>query len=154
VAGVTSLDTSLTVAAIGGMLAMFALWFAPLPAGRADLTQVRPWPDPIVAQPVADSRGPVCILIEYRIEPSRRGEFFAALQRFSAARRRNGAFDWQAYEDVAQPGTIVEVFLESSWAEHQRHHERFTAADADLQAVVRAFHTGPEPPAVRHLLAH
>jgi quinol monooxygenase YgiN len=132
---------------------MLALWFAPLPAGRADLTQIRPWPDPIVAQPVADSRGPVCILIEYRIEPSRRVEFFAALQRFSAARRRNGAFDWQAYEDVAQPGTIVEAFLESSWAEHQRHHERFTAADADLQTIVRAFHIGTEPPAVRHLLA-
>jgi hypothetical protein len=54
---------------------------------------------------------------------------------------------------VAQPGTIVEAFLESSWAEHQRHHERFTAADADLQTIVRAFHIGTEPPAVRHLLA-
>jgi predicted MFS family arabinose efflux permease len=153
VAGLTSLDVALAAAATGGVLAMFALWFARLPAGRADLTQVRPWPDPIVAQPVADSRGPVCILIEYHIDPSRRADFLAALRSFSGARRRNGAFDWQVYEDVALPGTVVEAFLESSWAEHQRHHERFTAADADLQAVVQSFHIGSTPPAVRHLLA-
>jgi len=33
VASVTSLDTALATAAIGGVLAMLALWFAPLPAG-------------------------------------------------------------------------------------------------------------------------
>lgn len=153
VASSTSLPVALAVAAAGAVLAMFALWRAPLPAGQADLRPSRAWPDPIVAQPVADARGPVCVMIEYRIDPARRGEFLAALRGLAAERRRNGAFEWRTYEDVAEPGLVVEIFLESSWAEHQRHHARVTTADADLQAGVLAYHLRPEPPRVRHLLA-
>jgi MFS family permease len=153
VASSTSLQVALATAAAGAVLALAALWFAPLPVGKADLTPARSWPDPIVAQPVVDARGPVCITIEYRIDPARRADFLAVLNRFSAARRRNGAFDWRVYEDVARPGQVVEIFLESSWAEHQRHHSRVTAAEADLQKEVIAYHLGPEPPVIRHLLA-
>ena len=106
-----------------------------------------------MALPVADGRGPVCVMIEYRIEVARRAEFLAALKHLAAERRRNGAFDWQTYEDVATPGLIVEIFLESSWAEHQRHHARVTSADADIQVGILSYHLGPEPPRVRHLLA-
>jgi MFS family permease len=153
VASSASLQAALAAAAVGAVLAMLALWLAPLPPGKADLTPARSWPDPVVAQPVIDARGPVCVMIEYHIDPARRAEFLGVLNRFAGERRRNGAFDWRIYEDVAEPGTVVEIFLESSWAEHQRHHARLTTADADLQGAVLAYHLGPGPPKVRHLLA-
>jgi MFS family permease len=153
VASGTSLQLALAIAAAGAVLAMLALWVAPLPAGNADLSPAQSWPDPVVALPVTDARGPVCVMIEYRIDPARRAEFLEMLHRMAAERRRNGAYDWRIHEDVARPGAIVEIFLESSWAEHQRHHSRVTATDADLQAGVLTYHLGNEPPVVRHLLA-
>jgi quinol monooxygenase YgiN len=152
VASLWSPPTALWSAAAGAVISMLLLWRARLPAGRADLSPARTWADPVVAMPVADG-GPVCVTIEYRIDPARRAEFLAALHRFAPERRRNGAFDWSVFEDAARAGTMVEMFLENSWAEHQRHHARVTAADADLQTQVLAFHMGPEPPVVRHLLA-
>ena len=45
------------------------------------------------------------------------------------------------------------MFLVSSWMEHMRQHERITIADEEIRLRVGALHTGPEPPAVRHLIA-
>jgi len=45
------------------------------------------------------------------------------------------------------------VFLVESWLEHLRQHMRGTHADRALQERVRAFHVGPEPPAVSHLIS-
>ena len=152
-ASATSLSFALTCAGAASMLSLLLSLGVRLPAGDGNLAAVRPWPDPAMAEPPASARGPVCVVVEYRIDPSRREQFLTLLRTFSGERRRNGAFHWQAYEDVARPGTIVEMFLEASWAEHQRHHERVTAADADVQQQVLRFHVGPGPPEVRHLLA-
>lgn len=153
VASATSLAFALTCAGAASLLSLLLSVVVRLPEGEANLTAVRPWPDPVMAEPPASARGPVCVMVEYRIEPARREEFFSLLRTFSGERRRNGAFRWQAYEDVTRPGIIVEMFLEASWAEHQRHHERVTSADADVQQQVLRFHLGPDPPLVRHLLA-
>jgi hypothetical protein len=37
---------------------------------------------------------------------------------------------------------MIEIFLVSSWLEHQRQHHRVTSADQDLQARVVSFHKG------------
>ncbi len=60
-----------------------------LPTGDADLTPSHHWPEPIIAEPVPGDRGPVLILIEYRIEKSDRTAFLSALERLSQARRRD-----------------------------------------------------------------
>lgn len=148
-----SLPVALASASVGGALAMLLLWKASLPGGEANLTPARPWPDPVVAQPPETARGPVCVTIEYRIDPARGTEFLALLRDAAKERRRNGAYQWAVYEDVAQPGAFAEVFLEPSWAEHERHHQRVTTAEADLIARIRALHIGTEPPRIRHLLA-
>ena len=153
VASAWSMPTALWAAAAGAVIILLLLWRARLPEGKADLAPARSWPDPVVAMPLPEAQGPVCITIEYRIDPARRAEFLAALHRFAPERRRNGAFDWSVFEDTAAAGRMVEIFFEASWSEHQRHHARVTAADADLQTQVLAFHLGPEPPVVRHLLA-
>jgi hypothetical protein len=94
----------------------------------------------------------VLIEIDYSIAPERQAEFTAALRRFCSVRQRDGAIRWNVWEDVAQPGRVVEGFVVESWIEHQRQHERVTHTDALDQELLNAFHIGDRPPIVRHLL--
>ncbi|MFC3126007.1 MFS transporter [Pseudoroseomonas globiformis] len=125
----------------------------PLPRGEADLTPSNHWPEPLLAAPVAQDRGPVMILVEYRVAPEVRADFLATIHRLSATRRRDGAYGWGIAEDAADPSLMVEWFMVESWAEHLRQHRRVAQVDADLQIELRRYHTGPEAPRVRHLLA-
>ena len=123
-----------------------------LPQGEASLLASNHWPEPLVAEPVAHDRGPVLILIEYQVDKADRPAFLRAIHHLSGERRRDGAFGWGITEDAADPGKLVEWFTVESWAEHLRQHHRVSQADADLQASVRKFHSGEQPPVVRHFL--
>lgn len=149
-AGVTG---ALTIAAIGQSVAILLALRWRLPKDSTiDLAPSNHWAEPVVAIPLADDRGPVLIEIEYRIAPDRQAEFTAALRKFSATRQRDGAIRWDVWEDVAEPGRVVESFVVESWVEHQRQHARVTHSDALDQETINAFHLGGQPPVVRHLL--
>jgi len=92
------------------------------------------------------------VTVEYQIDPRDREDLTRALAELSRARRRDGAFAWGLFEDVARPGRYLEYFMEESWIEHQRHHERVTKSDAEIQKRVAAYHNGEPPPRVTHLL--
>jgi len=123
-----------------------------LPKGEIDLVPSNHWPEPLTASPVEHDRGPVLILIEYRIEPANRAAFLKALTKLSEERRRDGAYGWGITEDAADPGLMLEWFMVESWAEHLRQHRRVSRSDADVQEEVLRFHTGAQRPVVRHLL--
>ena len=84
--------------------------------------------------------------------PAQQAEFIAALRRFRSVRQRDGAIRWDVWEDVAEPGRVLESFVVESWVEHQRQHARVTHADQVDQDIINAFHIGDNPPVVRHLL--
>jgi len=137
----------------GGLIVVaFILNRVKLPAGEADLTPSNHWPEPLTSESVEHDRGPVLILVEYRIARDDRGKFIACLKRLSDARRRNGAYGWGITEDAADPEKIVEWFMVESWAEHLRQHHRVSNADADVQRETVQFHVGQEGPVVRHFL--
>jgi hypothetical protein len=50
------------------------------------------------------------------------------------------------------PGRYIEYFLDETWVEHLRRHERFTAADVGLRERRLAFHLGAEPPRVQRFI--
>ncbi|MBS7540920.1 MFS transporter [Ancylobacter lacus] len=141
------------LAAAGLVLTGLAVHRVALPTGEADLTPSKHWPEPMLADPVEGDRGPVLILIEYRVSRADRAAFLAVLERLSQSRRRDGAYAWGVDEDAAEPEIIVEWFMVESWAEHLRQHRRVSHADADVQQAVRRFHLLEEGPKVRHLLA-
>ncbi|WP_324763540.1 MFS transporter (plasmid) [Sinorhizobium meliloti] len=153
VAARTDVTTALTIAAIGqaAALVLAAIWRLPRDAG-ADLAPSHHWAEPVVSVQPAGDRGPVLVEIEYRIAPERTAEFVAALRRFRSVRQRDGAIRWDVWEDVAEPGRVVESFVVESWLEHQRQHARVTHADQIDQQTLNAFHIGDHPPIVRHLL--
>ncbi|WP_299812670.1 MFS transporter [uncultured Roseibium sp.] len=148
-----TVDTALNVAAIG-LLASLLLarrWRLPKDS-TIDLAPSNHWAEPVVAVPFEDDRGPVLIEIEYHVDPDRLGEFVAALRKFKTTRYRDGAIRWNVWEDVAEPGRVIEAFVVESWVEHQRQHARATHCDQLDQETLHSFQLGDTPPVVRHLL--
>jgi quinol monooxygenase YgiN len=110
------------------------------------------WPTPVLSGDVPGERGPVLVTVEYLTRPDDRGAFLAAIARLADERRRDGAFDWDVFEDLAEPGRFVETFMLDSWSEHLRQHVRVTHADRELQELVNRFQASGEPK-VSHLIA-
>lgn len=153
VAEALGVPVTLWVAAVGLAGTALLLRRVKLPRGEADLTPSNHWPEPLLAGEVGQDRGPVIILIEYRVASEQRAGFLAAIHSLSAARLRDGAYGWGVAEDAADPTLMVEWFLIESWAEHLRQHHRLAHADADAQAMLRQFYSGETAPVVRHFLA-
>ncbi|SEO90082.1 Predicted arabinose efflux permease, MFS family [Luteibacter sp. UNC138MFCol5.1] len=143
---------ALLASALGLVVAACIMRAMPLPSAELDLTSAHQWAEPLVAEPVANDRGPVLILVEYDIARDRLPAFLAVLERFSMERLRDGAYAWGVTQDSGNPERIVEWFMVESWAEHLRQHERFSHAGADLQTEALAFHRGSSPPSVTHLI--
>jgi predicted MFS family arabinose efflux permease/quinol monooxygenase YgiN len=146
------IPATLLIGAAGLLVAGFVMHRIKLPSGDVDMVPSNHWPEPLVAEPVAHDRGPVLILIEYRVAKHHRTAFLHALHEMSEERRRDGAYGWGVTEDSADPEKMVEWFMVESWAEHLRQHKRVSNADADLQGKILAYHVGPEKPIVRHFL--
>ncbi|HZI63267.1 MAG TPA: MFS transporter, partial [Thermoanaerobaculia bacterium] len=155
VAARTGTRAALAAAALGSLvLGLLARARFRLREGDApDLSPTRHWPAPYLAIEPEPEGGPVLVTIEYRIDPARAGEFARIMRRVRRSRMRSGAVSWGLWVDASDPGRHVESFVDESWVEHLRHHERVTAVDRDVEAEARAFHIGPEPPMVSHFLA-
>lgn len=152
VAEAAGIRSTLLIGAAALFVAGLIMHRVKLPVGEADLAPSNHWPEPLVATPVENDRGPVLILIEYRVPNSEREAFLRTIRALSAERRRDGAYGWGITEDAADPEKLVEWFTVSSWAEHLRQHRRVSKADADLQNDVARFHVGSEAPIVRHFI--
>ena len=118
-----------------------------------DLSPSRHWPAPLLPVEPEPEQGPVLVRVEYRIDPARAAEFRRAMRVLHRSRRRGGAIRWSLWVDAKDPARYIESFVEESWLEHLRHHERVTALDRDIEARARALHLGPEPPAMEHWLS-
>lgn len=117
-----------------------------------DLSPSMHWPAPIVVGEVAGERSPVMTTIEYRVQPDKAGEFVERMAELGHARRRLGAYAWGVLEDAAEPGCFVEYFVESSWLQHLRHHERVSGADRAVQERIHALLIPGSKPVARHLV--
>ncbi|MCJ8156746.1 MFS transporter [Sphingomonas sp. LaA6.9] len=154
VASTIGVPSTLLVA--GALLVVFSLLLAwRFPLDRASMLDLAPsahWPAPIVDGAVEHDSGPVLVTIEYRVDPARVPDFFAAIQEMRRIRRRDGAIHWGVYEDTSQPGTVIETFTVESWLEHLRQHDRVTNADRVQQESLAVFNAGDTPPLVRHFV--
>ncbi len=130
---------TLVTAAIGTLLAaLFGLWFRLGEAANVNVTPSGHWPLPVVVEEIAGDRGPVLVTIEYEIALNRRDEFLRLMRSLGRSRRRDGAVQWGVVEDTEAPGTYLEYFLDGSWLEHLRQHERVTESERVLQEQILA----------------
>ena len=148
------ISRALLVSAIGMIVGLAATFRIHIRSGEGlNLAPSRQWAAPVVTHNLEPDRGPVLVTVRYRVDPARSAEFTDAMHAVSRIRRRDGAMQWGLFVDSADPNLHTEVFLVKSWIEHLRQHERVTHADKDVQERARAFHVGPEPPVVEHLIA-
>ncbi|UPG83925.1 MFS transporter [Luteibacter aegosomatis] len=140
---------TLLASAAGLAVAAFVMRAMPLPSAELDLTSAHQWAEPLTAEPVANDRGPVLILVEYDVARERLADFLAVLERFSMERLRDGAYAWGVTQDSGNPERVVEWFMVESWAEHLRQHERFSHAGADIQAEASPSTVAPSRPRSR-----
>lgn len=148
-----SVPVAMAAAGIGMIAVLPVLARIAVSEQGVDLAPAGHWPDPVVVTGIEPESAPVMILVDYRIDPMQRAEFLAAMDELAAARRRDGAYQWEIVQDTTDPASMTEVFFVGSWAEHERQHSRVTRHDAALQARVNAFHVGTGVPTVRHFIA-
>jgi MFS family permease len=128
------IPATLTVAAVGMLIGIALTWRFRLGDHQVlNFTPSMDWPAPILAETPEPDGGPVMVTIEYRIQPTKRAEFVAAMQAVREMRRRNGAYFWELFHDAADPTRYVECFMDESWLEHLRQHERASVADREIQ---------------------
>jgi MFS family permease len=126
------------VAAAGLVLGIPLTWGWKLQTGAGlDFSPAAHWRAPTVVRKVENNQGPVLAVVEYRVEATNRAEFLRAVDELGHARRRDGAFAWGLYEDVADVGRFIETFTFDSWLELMHVRERVTNADEMVEDRIR-----------------
>ncbi len=151
IAAQTNTPVSLLIsAASAGLSALMVRKFSLGPQEAPDLAPSLHWSHPLFSEEPDKSRGPVLVTIEYEIALDQRADFLHAIQSLGIIRRRDGAFAWGVFEDLALPGHYIEIFQVDSWLDHLRQHARITRADQRVQEAINRFHVGSTSPKVSH----
>ncbi|HSV84865.1 MAG TPA: MFS transporter [Ramlibacter sp.] len=146
----TSIRTSLALSAVIGIVLMaLAQRFYRVDRGTEEELTPSPGVMKMPDMPAPAKSGRIQLMIEYRIDPKRAGEFEALMQESRRSRLRQGVLDWQLLHDVAEPSRYVEQITDASWTEHLRRFDRISAADVQLRDRRLAFQVGETPPVVR-----
>jgi predicted MFS family arabinose efflux permease len=152
IASAEGLPTTLYAAAAGAFLAMIVTWRWKLQTAAAlDLSPSLHWRTPVFAQRVDDDQGPILVTVEYRVDPEDRAPFLAAMREIGLERKRDGAYAWNIFEDTADVGRVVEVFLIQTFLELRHLRARVTNADRMIEQA--AHHYLKEPPKVTFSVA-
>ena len=134
VAEQTSLQTALVAA--GVVLGIGAVLVIPLRLSQymdVDTDTATLLADPPTVTSVHDDDGPILLTARWRIDPSRRDDFVAAMEPVRRTLKRQGALSFRLVEDVEQPGHMLESFTMATWSEYQRLPHRATMEDQDIQ---------------------
>jgi MFS family permease len=134
------IPAALTIAAFGMVAAIGLTWRFKL--GKHQVLDFRPtldWPAPVLAETPEPDSGPVLVTIEYQVQPAKRAEFVAAMQNVREMRRRNGAYFWELFHDSADTARFIECFMDESWLEHLRQHERASVSDREIRERAKQF---------------
>ena len=148
------IPAALTIAALGMVAAIGLTWRFKL--GKHQVLDFRPtldWPAPVLAETPEPDSGPVMVTIEYRVQPAKRAEFVAAMQYVREMRRRNGAYFWELFHDSADTARFIECFMDESWLEHLRQHERASVSDREIRERAKRFMVEGESTRSQHWLA-
>jgi MFS family permease len=100
------------------------------------------WPHPEVAIEIPPDSGPALITVEYRVDTTKTAEFITVMRDLRTIRLRDGAVFWGLFVDANQPDRFVELFVNETWVEHLRQHERMIASDAIYDSRAKAFDLG------------
>jgi MFS family permease len=152
------LTNSLLTAAIGGILMTVAVRRYGLDPSSEKSAVSRFEPQPVPEAPAAElapslplTRRRILETMHYRVDPSQRRAFLAAMSAVRQVRGRAGAVDWQLFEDVAHPEGWVETWMMDSWTDHLREAARLSDDDKSVLDRAGAFRSVGVPPPARYI---
>lgn len=116
-----------------------------------DLSPSMHWQAPILSRAVEDDSGPVLVTVRYQLRDADADPFLDAIEEVGRQRRRDGAYAWGIFADVAHNNVFLETFLIGSWLEARYLRQRVTIADRAREDQVRELLV--EPPTVTLMLA-
>jgi MFS family permease len=138
------LPAALYLAAAGVVAAIPLSWRWRLQTAEGmDLTPSLHWQAPILSREVEDDSGPVLVTIRYRLASEDPDAFLDAIEHVGRQRRRDGAYAWGIFADVAHRNVYLETFLIGSWLEARHLRARVTNADRAREEEARALLAGP-----------
>ena len=134
------IPAALTTAALAMLVAIGLTWKFKLgPHEALDFRPSMDWPAPLLAETPEPDSGPVMVTISYRVQPTKRAEFVIAMSAVREMRRRNGAYFWELFHESSDLGLYLECFMDESWIEHLRQHERASVADREILQRAKVF---------------
>jgi MFS family permease len=139
----------------GGLLlgATLAVRLRPASDEVVDHTPAHHWPEPVVSGEPSLEAGPIMVQVEYSVDPSCADAFRSGMAEMGRNRRRDGAVQWWLFQDTADPARFVETWIEMTWAEHLRYHDRVSIAHKELEDRVRGLTRNGSTIATRHFIA-
>ena len=118
-----------------------------------DHTPAHHWAEPSVAgEPPLDA-GPIMIQVEYCVDPPQADAFRIALNELGRHRRRHGAEHWWLFQDTADPSRFVETWIEPTWAEHLRYHDRVSVTHREIEHRAHQYMRSGSAIMTRHFVA-
>ena len=94
----------------------------------------------------APKDGPVSIIAEFQVDPTRRSECVELMRDARVILLRNGASGWHLYEDLKQPNKFRMEVVVPSWKQHLLQRERMTKNEKDVLLKLLTLRTDPNPP--------
>jgi hypothetical protein len=120
---------------------------------NVDHTPAHHWPAPQMASEFPLDAGPIMIQVEYCVDAPNAEPFWRAMTDVGRQRRRHGVEQWWLFQDTADPTRFVETWVETTWAEHLRYHERVSVAHQEFERKAQAFMRSGTTPTTRHFIA-
>ena len=139
--------------AAAGLIASVPLsWRWRLQTGEGeDLSPALHWRQPLLVREVEDDSGPILVTLRFVLKGEDPEPFLDFIEEIGQQRRRDGAYAWGVFADVAQKGVYLETFLVGSWLEARHLRARVTNADRAREEGMAALLA--EPPTVTLLLS-
>jgi quinol monooxygenase YgiN len=97
--------------------------------------------------------GPIMVQVEFTVDPTNADAFRIAMTEVGRNRRRHGAEQWWLFQDTADPSRFVETWIESTWAEHLRYHDRVSVTHKELEQRAQALLRRGSTMTTRHFIA-
>lgn len=139
----------------GGLLVGAVIAFRLRPAADKidDQTPAHHWPEPVVAGEPSLDAGPIMVQVEYVVDAPQADAFRIAMKEVGRSRRGSGALQWWVFQDTADPSRFVETWIEATWAEHLRYHDRVSVTHKELEQRAYEFLRSGSKPSTRHFIA-
>lgn len=147
------LTTTFAVSGFAVMATMIVGLVSPLPSSEGEGQDTIGLANEMAVSLDVNMRsGPVCVEIEYDVDPDLARDFYDVMRQVQKVRMRNGGFNWTISRDIAAPNIWLERYHCPTWGDYLRMRDRYTQADSETQTAADAFNRSGHGTRVRRWL--